>query len=119
VKPKAPKFGRQLQSAGAQQLRISFLQRPRLVKPGRLTVRVAAAPNARVVLVVRAQGRILGVVRTRSDARGVVRRAIAIPRRQATNLRVTAGVLRNRQLRRTTYAVRLTPREVSLLAARR
>jgi hypothetical protein len=82
-------------------------------------VQVSAAPNARVVFVVRAHGRILGVVRTRSDARGVVRRVIAIPRGRATQLRVTAGVLRNRQLRRTTFAVRLTPREISLLAARR
>jgi hypothetical protein len=95
------------------------VQRPRLVKPGRLAVQIAAAPNSRIVFVVRARGRILGVVRTRSNAGGVAQRTIAIPRGHATRLRVTASVRRDRQLRRTTFAVRLTPREIRLLAARR
>ena len=58
------------QSAGDGRLRIAFTRRPRLVRPGRLAVRIAAAPKSRIVFVVRSRGRILGVVRTRSDARG-------------------------------------------------
>jgi parallel beta-helix repeat protein len=101
-----------------EELRIAFVRRPRLVRPGKLSVRIAAAANSRVVFVVRSRGRILGVVRTRSDARGTVRRVLTIQRRNATRLRVTASVRRDRQLRRTTLAVRLTPREVRLLARR-
>ena len=112
-KPKRP---RHLLSAGDDRLRIAFTRRPRLVRPGRLAVRIAAAPKSRIVFVVRSRGRILGVVRTRSDARGVVQRVLSIQRRNATKLRVTASVRRERQLRRTTLAVRLTPREIRLLA---
>ncbi len=112
-KPKRP---RHLQSASDDRLQIAFTRRPRLVRPGRLAVRIAAAPKSRIVFVVRSRGRILGVVRTRSDARGVVHRVLSIQRRNATKLRVTASVRRDRQLRRTTLAVRLTPREIRLLA---
>ena len=109
---------RRLQSAAEKRLRIAFVRRPRLVQPGRLAVRVSAVPNARVVVVVRSRGRILGVVRTRSDARGTVRRVLALQRRTTRQLRITASVRRDRQLRRTTFAVRLTPREARLLARR-
>jgi parallel beta-helix repeat protein len=101
TKPKKP---RQLLSAGAAgSLKIAFVQRPRLVKPGWLSVRIRTAPQARVVVVVRSKaGRILRVVRTRAGARGGVYRVIWIPRTPAKQVKVTAGARKNRQLRRTT-----------------
>ena len=112
-KPKRP---RRLLTATDGRLQIAFTRRPQLVRPGQLAVRIAAAPKSRIVFVVRSRGRILGVVRTRSDARGTVSRVLQIKRRNARQLRVTASVRRDRQLRRTTLAVRLTPREIRLLA---
>jgi parallel beta-helix repeat protein len=100
-KPK-PKPRKLLRSDETAALSITFLARPRLVKPGRLALAIKAVPHARVVVVVRGKGRIVRVLRTRAGEHGNVFRTIRVPRTQVKQLRVTASVRTNRQLRRTT-----------------
>jgi hypothetical protein len=55
---------------------IRFVSRPHLVPYRRLAVAARVIPSSRVVLVVRAKGRILGVRRTWADSSGRVRRRV-------------------------------------------
>jgi len=103
----------------ARPLKIAFTARPRVVGPSRLAVRIAAAPRSRIVFVVRSPRRIVAVVRLRSGSSRALRHVLRVSPVLAAPLRVTASVRSGGQLRRKTFQLRLTKRELKLVAARR
>jgi hypothetical protein len=87
---------------------VRFVEEPRLVRRRRLAVRARAIPGSRVVLVARANGRILGIRRTRAGLAGGVRRSILMWRwRGQRRVTVTMGSHSATEHRRVRVAVRL------------
>lgn len=87
---------------------VRFVRSPRLVAYRRLAVAARAIPGSRVVLVVRAKGRIIGARRTWADSSGRVQRRVRMwGWRGERRVTVTLGTHRESEHRRVRTAVRL------------